>query len=396
MKHVHRWIAFSTLCGLMACGGGGGGSSGSGGSGAVGSGGAHAATGGAPATGGASASGGSVGSGGAVGSGGTTSTGGSNATGGRTSTGGAVGSGGVISSGGTTGSGGAAGKGGTGGKAGATGTTGAGGAAGRPAGGASGSAGATGGTTGAGGTTASGGTTGAGGATGGGVLSCPGAAPSNVTAAWCSCEQYGQWTNGAATFYNDVWGSGAGKECIWATTSNEFGFVAQHPNTSGIKSYPNISFSPAKAISAVSSYTSSFAISVPSGGAWESAYDIWVKNGSRIEIMLWMYTTGGVQPIAGKYDASGAVPDVSNVNVGGHTWNVFYGSNGANDVVSLLRTSNTTSGTVDIKAILDWIIANKKSFTSSWSLDQVQFGFEITSDPAVQSFTVTSFSVSSS
>jgi hypothetical protein len=87
---------------------------------------------------------------------------------------------------------------------------------------------------------------------------------------------------------------------------------------------------------------------------------------------------------------------VSNVNVGGHTWNVFYGSNGANDVVSLLRTSNTTSGTVDIKAILDWIIANKKSFTSSWSLDQVQFGFEITSDPGVQSFTVTSFSVSSS
>jgi hypothetical protein len=47
-------------------------------------------------------------------------------------------------------------------------------------------------------------------------------------------------------------------------------------------------------------------------------------------------------------------------------------------------------------AITNWIITNKKSFNSSWTLDQVQFGPEIVSDGAVQSFVVNSFSVSSS
>jgi hypothetical protein len=227
------------------------------------------------------------------------------------------------------------------------------------------------------------------------VTSCPGAAPAG--AAWCNCDLFGTWVSGPVTLYNDVWGSGPGPQCIWALGPSQFGVVANHPNTSGIKSYPNVSYSPGTAISALGSYTSSFDISVPGSGAWESAYDVWVKNGNRIEIMLWMYTSGGVGPIATKYDSSGAVPDVANVTVGGHTWNVFYGSNGANDVVSLLRTSNTTSGTVDIKAILGWIITNKGSFTTSWTLDQVQFGFEITSDGGgAQAFSVNSFSVSSS
>lgn len=245
-----------------------------------------------------------------------------------------------------------------------------------------------------------GGSSGSGGAsvigTGSVTTTCPGAVPTGVTAAWCSCEQWGQWTHGDATFYNDIWGSGPGPQCIWATETNQFGMAAKHPATSGIKSYPNISYSPGKAISAINTYTSSFNFTVPNGGAWEVAYDIWVKNSVRIEIMLWLNRTGGVAPIATKYDGSGAVPDVTNVSVGGHTWNVYYGSNGSNDVVSLLRSANTTSGTVDIKAILDWIIKNKGSFTSSWTLDQVQLGPEISSDGGdVQSFVVNAFSVSS-
>jgi len=44
--------------------------------------------------------------------------------------------------------------------------------------------------------------------------------------------------------------------------------------------------------------------------------------------------------------------------MGGHTWNVYFGTNGANDVVSFVRTSNTSTGNVDIKALLLWLIAN--------------------------------------
>jgi hypothetical protein len=225
------------------------------------------------------------------------------------------------------------------------------------------------------------------------TVSCPGAAPSGITPTWCSCEQWGQLTSGAVTYYNDIWGSGAGAQCIWVA-GDEWGVAANHPNTGGVKAYPNISYSPGTGIGAISTYTSSFQITVPSGGAWEVAYDIWVKNssGNEVEIMLWVnYTQGKVFPAS-----STSGPAVSNVTTGGHTWNVYYGGFGGHDVVSLLRTTNTASGTVDIKAILQWIIANKGTFNSSWTLDQVQFGPEIVSDGSVQSFVTNKFSVSSS
>ena len=79
---------------------------------------------------------------------------------------------------------------------------------------------------------------------------------------------------------------------------------------------------------------------------------------------------------------------------------VYFGSNGSNDVVSFLRTSNTKTGNVDIKAVLQWIIANNSTkygaFTASWTLDQVQFGYEITSNGTTQAFVTNSFSVTSS
>ena len=50
------------------------------------------------------------------------------------------------------------------------------------------------------------------------------------------------------------------------------------------------------------------------------------------------------------------------------------------------RAEHTNSGTVDIKAILDWIMASKNFFVSSYTLDQMQFGFMIVTDAAPQSF----------
>jgi hypothetical protein len=92
----------------------------------------------------------------------------------------------------------------------------------------------------------------------------------------------------------------------------------------------------------------------------------------------------------------GAVADRTNVLVGGHNWNVHFVSA---SLVSLVRTSSTSSGSVDILAILSWLIANNNTgkgvFDASWSLDQVQFGFQITSDGSPQAFVTNSFSVTS-
>jgi hypothetical protein len=231
------------------------------------------------------------------------------------------------------------------------------------------------------------------------TTSCPGAVPTGITSVWCSCEQWGESTSGSYTYYNDIWGTGPGPQCIWRASSGAWGVASQHPSGGGIKSYPNVSLSPRKAISALTTYTSSFDVVVPSGGVYETTYDLWVKGttAERIEIMLWMTYRGGNNPIAKAYDASGAIADATNVTVGGHTWNVYYGSNGANDVASLLRTSNTSAASVDIKAILLWLIANNESdfatFDASYTLDQVQFGHEIASDSGTQAYVTKSFTV---
>ena len=347
--------------------------------GAIGVAGSTAGTGGgAGAMGGMTGPGGQAG-GEAQGSGGLTGTGGRPGSGGTSAAGGA--------SGGTSQSGGASGLGGTtGGMMGSGGVSDTGGKTGQ------GGAGATGGATATGGVTATGGSSGKGGSSGPVTTSCPGAAPAGITPDWCSCDQWGQLTKGDATYYNDIWGSGAGPQCIWVA-GDQWGTTANHPSGGGVKSYPNISFSPGKALDAYNTYTSSFQITVPSGGAWEVAYDIWVQSGStQIEIMLWVnYTKGVVFPAS-----STSNPAVSNVTTGGHAWDVYYGAYGGHDVISLLRTTNTNSATVDLKDIFNWLITNKKTFNSSWTLYQVQFGPEIVSDSGVQSFVVSSFSIASS
>jgi hypothetical protein len=66
-----------------------------------------------------------------------------------------------------------------------------------------------------------------------GVTSTPAQA-----AAWGSSDQWATWNNGGYILYNNIWGSGAGPQSIWANSYSNWGVWANHPNTGGIKSYP--------------------------------------------------------------------------------------------------------------------------------------------------------------
>lgn len=111
--------------------------------------------------------------------------------------------------------------------------------------------------------------------------------------------------------------------------------------------------------------------------------------------MLWMNKAGAVYPISYNWSSSGSpVAVYSNVSVGGHTWNVYQGSNGANAVYSFVRTSNTSSGTVDVLAIMNWI--KTKGWYSDVVVNSVQFGFEITSSASGSNFISNSYSVTNS
>ncbi|HEY9049231.1 MAG TPA: hypothetical protein VIN08_25190 [Ohtaekwangia sp.] len=219
-----------------------------------------------------------------------------------------------------------------------------------------------------------------------------------VLAAWGSSAQYATWTNGGYTLYNNIWGSGAGPQSIWANSYSNWGVWANHPNTSGIKSYPNCTKYVGRTLSSLSSCSSTISVTTPSGGAWTSAYDVW-DSAKQHEIMLWMnYTSnadgsGNIKPISYNWSAAGnPVPVYTNVSVGGATWNVFRGNNGSNNVYSFLRTTKTNNTTVNIKAIMDWVKA--RGWFGDITVGDVQFGYEITSSNGGLNYVTNSYSVS--
>ncbi|MFF8484843.1 glycoside hydrolase family 12 protein [Streptomyces antibioticus] len=210
------------------------------------------------------------------------------------------------------------------------------------------------------------------------------AAPASA-AVWNSCDQWGNTSLGGYTLYNNIWGSGAGSQCVWANSGTNWGVWANHPNTGGIKSYPNSKKVINKTITSLGSLSSSYNVTVPSSGAYNTSYDIWDTDYD-YEIMLWVNYNGAVGPLG---TAQGTV------TLGGHTWSVYKGSNGANEVFSFLRTSDSSSGTVNILPILKWI-KDTKGWFGNETIGDVQFGYEITSSSGGLDFVTNNLTVSSS
>lgn len=205
-----------------------------------------------------------------------------------------------------------------------------------------------------------------------------------------SCDRWANISTNGYNVYNNIWGSGYGSQCITVNAYNNWYVDANHPNTSGIKSYPNVERQVNLNVDNMGQVSSTFGVSRPNGGSYSTTYDIWYNNYA-YEVMLWMNYTGAVGPIASSYNCNGACPEATNVNVGGHTWNVYRGSNGSNAVFSFLRTSNTNSGTVDITTISQWI--RNRGWFGNVNLHSIQLGFEITSTSGNQRYSVTNFSV---
>ncbi|WP_033401506.1 GH12 family glycosyl hydrolase domain-containing protein [Actinopolyspora mortivallis] len=203
-------------------------------------------------------------------------------------------------------------------------------------------------------------------------------------AAWSSSEKFATWSDNGYLVRNNIWGSGVGSQTIWANSYSGWGVWADHPDTGGVKSYPHSARPIDERISEMDTLTSEFDVSVPEGGAYATSYDIWVDDHG-YEIMLWMNQHGPVGPIGSRVDTT---------EVGGHTWDVHRGSNGYNEVFSFVRHGDTNAATVDIKAVLDWIV-QQGWFSAEESVHEVQFGFEITSSPGGMDFVSNRYSVTS-
>jgi glycosyl hydrolase family 12 len=202
-------------------------------------------------------------------------------------------------------------------------------------------------------------------------------------AAWSSSDDWAEWTDGAYTVRNHVWGSGAGPQTIWADSYSNWGVWADHPNTSGIKSYPHALYTLGRDVWSMGDVSSNHNVTVPSGSdlAYCTTYDVW-GNGTDYEIMIWTQFTSNVGPI-GSY--------VTDVNLGSRDWAYYQGSNGSNAVHSFLARSQTTDSWVDITAHCQWLV--NQGQMPQVQIDDIAFGFEITSSAGGHNFICNSYDV---
>jgi hypothetical protein len=213
---------------------------------------------------------------------------------------------------------------------------------------------------------------------------------------WTSADKYAEFPTAGYVVRNNVWGDGSGPQSIWANSQTKWGVHADHPVAGGIKAYPHAGRDIHQRLSAVPHCISRFAVTVPAAGSYNTAYDIWCERHA-YEIMLWVNWRGKMGPIARSWDATGkAAVEVVGVTVGGHTWDIYKGTNGVNVVFTFMCTNPATAGEVDIKAVLDWIRARgwfEKPAGGDVLLDEVQFGWEISSSVGGLDFAVNDFSV---
>jgi hypothetical protein len=380
-------------------------------------------------TGGTTGAGGSSSTGGSTGTGGTTaSTGGTTGTGGTTrGTGGTTGSGGSVSTGGTTGKGGSGGS-GTGGTS------------------------STGGTTGSGGTVSTGGTTGTGGSpgTGGTTVDQGGVALATLTSGCLSGDpptgpnppaQPYYFNLGDMRLINNRWGSDALKcsgttESVCINTDGTIGWKFNRPACGGMRGdpdFPEVEFGVAPfgnqsslltsptyssttllpiQISALNSATlnmSNYNTTITSNASssyWDSNFEFWIsredptKNanaGVYAEIIMFLGYEPGRTNSTATPEAGWTCDHSGTANAGGTSFNLchqsdtwaasqggwrFFNFNLSN------APQNSFNGTVDIKAILSWVMnsyANSTvtsgggmgSFSTSMYLTRIEVGTEI-------------------
>jgi hypothetical protein len=210
---------------------------------------------------------------------------------------------------------------------------------------------------------------------------------------WSSCSQYATYTENGYNLYTDEWGASSG-QCVYANSSTNWWSVADYPDGTSVQAYPDTEIGLGNVnLSSLSAVNSSFNFSVPSGASFDAAYDLWTNNNVD-EVMVWEdWNNNG--PIASSYSCNqlgvNGCPFATNVSIDGVNYDVFQGYTNHN-VVSFLRISKTTSGSVNLLDLMNWL-ANEGKLTSK-TFSTADFGFEITKTEGSQQFTVKSYSLS--
>ncbi|KAF2771992.1 concanavalin A-like lectin/glucanase [Teratosphaeria nubilosa] len=196
-----------------------------------------------------------------------------------------------------------------------------------------------------------------------------------------TCEQWGQLSLSPYTIYNNLWGEsqGSGSQCLDVVESLTTWSWANNKND--VKSYANavVNFTQTQ-VSEIASMQSKWEWSYSGSQVTaDVAFDMFTsstKDGSReFEVMVWLAALGGAGPISLSYDAAGHAESIASTTIGGHSFAVYKGSNGAQTVFSFVPSTNITSYSGDVRDFFTYLISSQ-SFDGSQYLVSVGAGTE--------------------
>jgi hypothetical protein len=236
-------------------------------------------------------------------------------------------------------------------------------------------------------------------ATGGsGAASAPVTVGQACTATtWRTSSPDAMWSTGNYVVHNNMWNASSYKvsQSIAACSYHSWNVTVTANNSAGdgaVKTYPNVhrdyhnwDTNKEPAWSSFKQLRSTFATAAPRVGIYDVAYDIWMNGvpGNR-EIMIW----------TDNYNQQPSGSKVSSISVSGITWDVWATS--GNDYLAFVPRSRLTSGSLDLKAMIDYLVSKGRVPRTS-TLGQVCFGVEIVSTGGkAATFKVTNFSITSS
>jgi hypothetical protein len=191
----------------------------------------------------------------------------------------------------------------------------------------------------------------------------------------------GGWSNGGYYVHNNVWNaSEAGPETLYACSFKNWYVTSTQPNTTSVKAYPNVHLDINRLngapISNYTAITSTFAATSPHVGIYNVAYDLWLNGvgwgGGTTEVMIWTENYKQV-PLGTTVSPQ--------MTFGSNTYDVYRytsSADGGVQVISLRSTAAQTSGSIDLKAILNWIVS-KGWIGSNATVNQIGYGVEICS-----------------
>jgi hypothetical protein len=212
---------------------------------------------------------------------------------------------------------------------------------------------------------------------------------------WRSSSDGAMQSDGDFVIHNNMWNASGYRvsQTVEACSYRSWNVIATADNSSGdgaVKTYPNVhkdyhnwSTGYEPPLSNYPTLSSTFAAAGPNTGIYNIAYDIWLNGvgnggGSNREVMIW--TDNQAQRPAGSVVASG-------LEFGGQTWTLW--ATGDNHILSFVPATDMASGTVNIRAMLDYLIGRGRVPADS-TLGQIDYGVEIVSTngtPATFNFT---------